>query len=123
MTDSTLPLTRTKSFIFWIPRVLTILFALFLGLFASDVFSEGLGFWDTAVALLMHLVPSFAVLLFLAIAWKWELVGAVVYALFGLLYVAAAIDHPTWILGISGPLFIISLLWLLGWLQRRKAEA
>ncbi len=36
-----------KQFLFWSPRVLTILFALFLSLFALDVFGEGYGFWAT----------------------------------------------------------------------------
>ena len=32
-----------RQFLFWSPRVLTILFALFLSLFALDVFEEGYG--------------------------------------------------------------------------------
>ena len=32
---------RTKRWLFWAPRVLGVLFALFVGMFALDVFSEG----------------------------------------------------------------------------------
>ena len=42
-----------KSLLFWTPRALCFLFALFLGLFAMDVFGEGRGVWGTVVALFM----------------------------------------------------------------------
>jgi len=44
--------TTTKRVLFWAPRVLGILFALFLSLFALDVFSEGYSFGETMLALL-----------------------------------------------------------------------
>jgi hypothetical protein len=50
--------TRMRQLLFWSPRVLTPIFAVFLSLFALDVFEEGYGFWDTVVALFMHLIPS-----------------------------------------------------------------
>ena len=64
--------SAAKGLLFWTPRVLTIAFILFLGLFALDVFGEGYGFWGTLVALLMHLIPNFVVLAVLIIAWRWE---------------------------------------------------
>ena len=32
----------------------------------------------------MHLVPSFILLVFLIIAWKWELVGGILFTLIGI---------------------------------------
>ena len=52
----------TQRFIFWTPRVICILFAFFTSLFALDVFSEGLGFWKTFLALIMHLIPTWIIL-------------------------------------------------------------
>ena len=52
-----------RQFLFWSPRVLTILFALFLSLFALDVFEEDRDFWGTALALFMHLIPTWIVLM------------------------------------------------------------
>ena len=69
-----------KRVLFWAPRILCILFAIFLSVFALDVFSEGYGFWQTIGALLLHLVPTFIVVIALLIGWRWEWVGA---ALFG----------------------------------------
>ena len=41
------PVKRT---LFWAPRILCILFAVFVSLFALDVFGEGYGFWETILA-------------------------------------------------------------------------
>ena len=65
-----------KPLLFWTPRVLCLLFAVFLSLFALDVFNEGYGFWKTILALFMHLVPTSIVLAVLAISWRWEWAGA-----------------------------------------------
>ena len=61
---------RVKRVVFWMPRTLCALFAIFVSIFALDVFGEG--FWDTIVALLMHLVPTGIILIALAIAWRWN---------------------------------------------------
>jgi hypothetical protein len=34
-----------RRMLFWTPRLLSILFAIFISLFALDVFGEGYGFW------------------------------------------------------------------------------
>jgi hypothetical protein len=57
------------------PRILAILFAAFLSVFALDVFGEGYWFWGTIRALFMHLIPTMIVLAALIIAWRWEGVG------------------------------------------------
>ena len=59
-----------KRVLFWAPRILCILFAIFLSVFALDVFSEGYGFWQTIGALLLHLVPTFIVVIALLIGWR-----------------------------------------------------
>ena len=65
-----------KRVLFWTPRILCILFAIFLSVFALDVFSEGYGFWQTIGALLLHLVPTFivviALLIGLAMGMGWS---------------------------------------------------
>jgi hypothetical protein len=69
----------TKRVIFWAPRVLCILFAMFLSMFALDEFNEGYGFGETILALLIHLFPTFIVAISLVIAWRWEWVGAILF--------------------------------------------
>ena len=110
----------SKSLLFWSPRIATILFVLFLGMFAMDVFGEGRGFWSTIMALALHLLPSIVMFILLLIAWKWELVGTVAFAALGVFYAYWASSHLDWVLAISGPLFLISVLYLLDWLLRKR---
>src|SRR5262249_53398337 len=67
--------TTSKRLLFWTPRVLCLLFAAFISLFALDVFGESRGFWQTALALAMHLIPTFILLAVLALSWRWEWIG------------------------------------------------
>ena len=69
-----------KRVVFWLPRILCLLFAVFISLFALDVFGEGYGFWETIVAFLIHLIPTGLILIALAIAWRWEWIGAILFA-------------------------------------------
>ena len=66
----------SKRVLFWTPRVLCIAFTAFLSLFALDVFSEGSGFWGTAAALAIHLIPTAIMVVVLVLAWRWEWIGA-----------------------------------------------
>lgn len=112
--------TRTKRLLYWTPRVLCLVFAIFLSLFALDVFGEGYGFWETVVALFMHLVPTFIVLIVLAIAWRWEWVGAVLFcglAVFYVVWTWGRFPFGTY-LAISGPLLLVGVLFLLNWRRR-----
>jgi hypothetical protein len=54
----------------WTPRILGLLFAAFVSVFALDVFGEGYTFWQTILALMMHLIPTGVVLVALAISWR-----------------------------------------------------
>jgi hypothetical protein len=114
-----------KQFLFWSPRVLTIPFALFVSLFALDVFDEGYGFWGTVVALFMHLIPTWIVLVILCLSWRWEWIGAVLIVALGLLYAYWAVGrgHPEWTVPMSGPLFLVGGLFLLNWLYREQVRA
>ena len=86
----------SKRALFWTPRALSILFIAFLSLFALDVFDGHLGFWQTALALTMHLIPSFVLIAALVLAWRWEWIGAALYGAAGLLYV-------WWVVAMSRP--------------------
>ena len=114
-----------RQLLFWSPRVLTILFALFLSLFALDVFEEGYGLWETVLALFMHLIPTWIVLIVLALSWRWEWIGAVLFVALALIYAYFAVGrgHPEWIAIISGPLLLIAGLFLVNWLYRKQIRA
>jgi hypothetical protein len=113
-----------KRTLFWLPRILGIVFALFISLFALDVFGEGYGFWQTLVALLIHLVPTYLVIIGLVLAWRWEWTGAVWFTALGLWYLFMArgnLELPV-VLLIPGPLFMIAILFLISWFYRDKSH-
>lgn len=66
-----------------IPRLLSICAIAFVSLFALDSFEHGtLG--EQILAFLLHMIPSFVLMIILAIAWKWELIGGILYILLGI---------------------------------------
>ena len=68
----------------WLPRVICILAILFISMFAADAFTPGLTIWQQLGGFLMHLIPSFILLAFLIIAWKWEYIGGIIFTIIGL---------------------------------------
>ena len=112
-----------KQVLFWSPRVLCIAFAIFISLFALDVFNEGFGVARTILALAIHLIPTAIILVVLAVSWRWEWVGGVLFVALGVLYLIAARHHPSWIVVISGPLFLVGALFLLNWSKRAEIRA
>jgi hypothetical protein len=105
----------------WAPRILSFGFVLFLSLFALDVFSEYSGF-AIIVPLFMHLIPSFILLIVVAISWKYKLVGTTVFLGFSLFYIySVGLDrHWSWYAGISLPAAIVGTLFLLSWISKKK---
>jgi glucose-6-phosphate-specific signal transduction histidine kinase len=69
---------KSRVTVLWAPRILTIAFALFISLFALDVFEEGKGLWRTLIDLLLHLIPMFVLIATLVLAWRRAWIGAVV---------------------------------------------
>ena len=114
--------TGIKRALFWTPRVLCIIFALFISLFAMDVFGKGYGFWETILALLIHLVPVYIVVIVLVIAWRWEWVGAILFTALAVFYLVWGWGRFHWIayLLISGPMVLIGVLFLFNWIYRAQ---
>ncbi|MEI8113871.1 MAG: hypothetical protein WCI54_09575 [Bacteroidia bacterium] len=73
----------TIGLIHWLPRIICILAILFVSMFALDSFAPGLSLWEQIGAFMMHLIPSFVLLAFLIVAWKWELVGGIIFTIIG----------------------------------------
>jgi hypothetical protein len=112
-----------KRILYWAPRILTILFAAFISIFALDVFGEGYGFWETVLALTMHLIPTALLVILLILSWRWEWVGAI-YIVLGFVYIFSMRGFPVSVyLIISGPAFLIGVLFLINWVYRAKIRA
>jgi len=119
---------KVGKFLYWTPRILSIIFLAFLVLFSLDVFDEGLGFWGTIVGLLMHNIPVLILLIVLIISWKREIVGGVAFILAGCLYIFSAFARNmdnwlmvlVWSLQISGVAFVIGGFFIANWVKKRK---
>ena len=116
--------------IYWIPRILSIIFILFLILMSLDVF-DGSGFWQTILALLIHNIPTIILIIILIISWKREIVAGIAFILVGLLYIVSVVLRAAqssfqsymllWILQISGIAFLMGILFLICW-KKRNAQ-
>jgi len=122
-------MAKVSKFIVWTPRVLSILFIIFLGLMSLDVFDENIGFWGAALGLFIHNIPAIILSIVLIISWKHEIVGGIIFILSGLLYILFAIIRAEtwqiallWILQISGIAFLIGILFLIGWRKKQQGK-
>jgi hypothetical protein len=108
--------------LFWIPRILTIIFILFLGLFALDVFEGNESLIKKLGGFLIHLIPNFVLILVLIVAWKHEWIATIAYLIVGIAYIVmfwGRFPVVTY-LTIAGPLFLIAVLFWLNWMNRKK---
>jgi hypothetical protein len=102
--------------LYWSPRILVILFTAFVVLFASDVFSEDYTLLESLLALFIHLIPVYILVGVILIAWNYELIGGIIFILFGLLYFALVYFRQG-LVGVSFvmilPLIVIGILFIL----------
>lgn len=117
---------KISKFVFWTPRILSIIFIVFLMLLSLDVFDEGLSFWQILVGLFIHNIPTLILLGVLFVSWKYEIVGGVVFILAGLLYIFLMYGRFDEFLSflmsaliISGPAFIIGGFFVINWKKRK----
>lgn len=116
---------RLDSLVYWTPRVLSILLILLLLSMSLDVFDMDLGLWQIILGLFIHNIPAIFLLITLIISWKYEIVGGIIFILAGLLYIiwlANSFERYmlTWVAVISGPAFLIGILFLIGWFRKIK---
>jgi hypothetical protein len=98
----------------WSPRVLGLLFAVFVSVFALDAFAAGQSIEQQLGAFLIHLIPTYLVLLAVVVGWRWQRIGGLIFVCLGGLYMAMVwpAPHWSWFALISGPLFVIGVLFL-----------
>jgi hypothetical protein len=103
-----------KKFLYWLPRILAILFIGFISLFALDAFAASEWF----LSLIMHLIPSFILIIVTAIAWKHEIAGGwLFFGAGGILLYLSNFES----LIVSIPAFVIGgLFWISKYYPLRK---
>lgn len=106
---------KTIKYLYWTPRILGIIFILFLAVFALDVFIPGKSIDYYVPALFMHLIPNFILAAVLILAWKHEKIGGTLFILLALAFTIFFKTYTMFInfLMISFPVFLIGGLFLL----------
>jgi hypothetical protein len=94
--------------LYWLPRVFAIAFILFISMFALDVFGET----QWLLALLIHLIPSFVLILLTLVAWKNKIIGAALFIIAGVVFLVSS-DFESLIISI--PMIVIGLLFVVSW--------
>lgn len=124
--------TSTRVF-HWLPRIICILATLFVSIFAADAFASGLTIWQQLAAFLMHLIPSFVLLAFLIVAWRWELIGGIIFTVIGvglspvIFLLNYKMNHSIWmsfgiILAITFPFIVVGVLFMVShYLKKKKS--
>jgi hypothetical protein len=104
--------------LYWISRILGIALILYISMFAMDVINGDF----KLKALLIHLMPSFLLIIILIVSWKNELVGGILYVIFGL--VAGFMTGFRWntFIGISLPVVITGILFIIQGICRIKCK-
>ena len=124
-------MNKTLSILHWTPRIICILAILFVSMFALDAFEPGLSIWQQIGGFLIHLIPSFVLLTFLIISWKWEYVGGILFAIIGLglspfvFMLNYRMNHSILqslfiILVITIPFFVVGILFILSHFIKKK---
>lgn len=109
-----------RKFVYWVARLLAIAGILFISMFALDVFGLDKPWTEIALALFMHLLPSFVLIAILVIAWRIEWLGGILFVLVGLSpFVVLA--NPKWVnMMLGGPFVLAGILFLASHRMRPK---
>lgn len=75
-----------QSVLRWTPRILGVLYAVFISLFALDVWGTGAGFWEELAGFLVHLMPTYFIAAALVVAWKNPRLGGVLFILMAMAF-------------------------------------
>ncbi len=107
--------------IHWIPRILCILFSVFITLFSFDVFGQETNFWTTLLAFIIHNIPTIIIISVLVLSWKWSWIGAISFISLGVVYLLWLSDNNSSPL-IYYPLFVTGVFFLLDWTMRNQIK-
>ena len=115
----------------WSPRIICILAIFFVSIFALDSFSSEHTIWQQIEAFLIHLIPSYALIAILLVAWKWGFIGGIIFTLTGIIMTPIIymhnyrMNHSLWIsleviLLITFPFIIVGVLFIVNHFVKMK---
>ncbi|MBN2268044.1 MAG: hypothetical protein JXC35_01340 [Acholeplasmataceae bacterium] len=108
----------THKIILWAPRILSILLILMLFMLSFDVFEVDDVWYRLILGFLIHNIPAFVLTIALVLAWKYPLVGAVIYTIAGLFYafymlITFGLEMVSGVLTLGIPAIFIGVLFYL----------
>ena len=117
----------------WLPRIICIISILFISLFAADAFDSRLTIWEQIKAFIIHLIPSFILLIFLIIAWKREYIGGILFLIIGLVLSPIVFIHNykmnhslllslSIIMIITIPFVVTGIFFIVSHIQKKKIK-
>jgi hypothetical protein len=83
----------TTQLLHWTPRILCILAILFISLFALDAFEPGRSLGQQFGAFFMHLIPTMVLTILLLIAWRWGMIGGIIFTIIGIVMSPIIYQH------------------------------
>ena len=101
------------------PRILSIVFILFISLFALDVFSMEGTLVEKIGGFLIHLIPTYFLIAILLIAWKKERLGGFLFIFLFILFAFVFGNWRSTTLLLFSPLLLIAILF---WLSTLSAD-
>ncbi len=107
--------------IFWLPRIVSILFTCFIGMFSLDTFNQKIPFSAMLLGFLIHNIPTFILLIILIISWKKSLLGAILFFLSSIvMFLFIKIRNFEYFIMLIFPLLLLGSLFLLDWVTNRS---
>jgi hypothetical protein len=105
---------RELNRLLWIPRVFMITFIVFISLFALDVIGGNKSLVLQSGGFLIHLIPSFILVIGLIISWKHPMIGGYFFLLAGIIFTLffRANKNLEVFLMISVPVFLEGLIFI-----------
>jgi len=124
-------MVKKKMILLWLPRLLCIGAILFVSMFSFDAFELGIPFGQQLLNFLMHLIPTYVLLLLLWIAWKKPFVGGILFAIIGFVTspfvynlnynrTHSVMTSLSIILMITIPFIVVGILFLISHSRKRK---
>jgi hypothetical protein len=111
-----------KSFLFWIPRIISILAILFVLMFSFDVFGGNEPITKKLLDFLMHNIPTLVLIGALIIAWKRELIGGILFIVLFLAscYFFRSFSGNPRSLIVTSPFLLVGILFILNYTRTKK---
>jgi hypothetical protein len=107
---------QTRKLFKWLPRVLGALYAVFISVFAFDVWEMDGNAWEKLAAFIIHLLPTYLVVAALFAGWVRPLWGGISFLILAVAFpLFFGWNEISLILIFAGTLALIGVLFLADW--------